>query len=98
MMPGTYRAVSLEMTGEVLPPTPVNQDYIAMMKVQQLLDRGHSVRDIGLIWNGSLAGKEKPVAKRGINRWGVPYDTVAYANKILGTYETINQEQEYQTP
>lgn len=85
-MPNTYKAISIEIEGEVLPMTPKNQDYLAIMKVQELLDKGHDAKEIALIWNSSLGGSEKPLVKKGRNKLGVAYDTLAYASKVLVAY------------
>ena len=39
-----------------------------------------------MIWNGTLGGSEKAVAKKGKNKWGQLYDTVAYALKVTSAY------------
>jgi hypothetical protein len=85
-MPDTWIAISKEIEGEVLPHTPINEKYVSVMKVQQLLDKGHNVKEIAMIWNGSLGGVEKPIAKKGTNKWGQKYDTVAHAQKVLVAY------------
>jgi hypothetical protein len=90
----TYETISIEIEGYVLPKTDINEYYIAVQKIQKLLDKGNTPQQIAMIWNGSLGGTEKPIAKRGRNRRGVKYDTVAYANKVLAHYETIKQQEE----
>lgn len=86
MMPNTYKQISKEIAGEVLPHTPINEEYIATMKIQQLIEKGYNPKDIAMVWNGSLGGKEVPIAKKGKNKWGIKYDTVAYAQKVLVAY------------
>lgn len=39
-----------------------------------------------MIWNGSLGGSEKAIPKKGKNKWGQKYDTVAYALKVTKAY------------
>ena len=39
-----------------------------------------------MIWNGSLGGSEEPKVKKGKNKWGVKYDTLAYSQKVLAVY------------
>lgn len=85
-MPETWKIISKEIEGEVIPQTPVNEEYVATMKIQKLLDEGKSEREIALIWNGSLGGTEKPLEKKGKNKRGVRYDTVAYSQKVLEVY------------
>lgn len=56
------------------------------MKIQKLLNKGHTVDEVAKIWNGSLGGSEKPLNKKGVNSKKVKYDTVAYALKVVETY------------
>jgi hypothetical protein len=74
-----------------LEQTPINEEYVATKKIQKLLDEGNSVKEVGLIWNGSLGGTEEAVEKKGINRHGVLYDTTAYAKKVISAFNTIAQ-------
>lgn len=87
-MPKTWQSVSREVLGYVETQTPKNEEYVAVMKIQKLIDEGHSDYDIALIWNGSLAGSEKPIIKKGHNKWGVAFNTKAYADSITNI---INQ-------
>lgn len=85
-MPATWRQVSQEVTGKVLPQSPLNEEYVAVKKIQMLLNEGKNEREVALIWNGSLGGSEAAVEKRGVNRFGVRYDTKTYALKVLTAY------------
>lgn len=55
--------------------------YVATLKVQEWIDAGYSDTVIFRKWNGGDG-----VAKSGVNEHGVPYDTVAYANKAWKYY------------
>ncbi len=90
-MPATFEIVSKQITGKVLLDDPLNQEYVSVMKIQQLVDKGLTNKQIAEIWNGSLGGSEKPIAKHGINKWKVKFDTVSYANKVLSNIKIINQ-------
>lgn len=85
-MPNTWKAISREIEGEVIPQTKINENYIATMKIQKLLDEGHSEKEIALIWNGTLAGSEKPIEKKGVNKLGIKYDTKQYSLKVMKVY------------
>lgn len=76
----------MEVTGKVLEQSPLNEEYVAVNKIQRLLDEGKTEKEVALIWNGSLGGSEKPIEKQGINRHGVAYDTVHYAKLVLTAY------------
>lgn len=85
-MPKTWVIISKEIEGEVLPHTPANEKYVSVMKVQQLLNRGHNVQEIALIWNTSLGGVEKPLVKKSKAGAKIKYDSVAHAQKVLVAY------------
>lgn len=82
-MPETWKIVSRQMTGQVLPQTPENEYRVAVAKVQDLLNKGYNAEQIALVWNTSLGGAEKPFVRRGVNSKGVAYDSGAYARKVL---------------
>ena len=92
--PATWRIISREMAGEILERTPVNENYIAMLKVQQLLDRGWNAEEIGRIWNSSLGGDEVPHKRVGVNKHGVRFNSISYGKAILGHYETLKAQEE----
>lgn len=85
-MPDTWKGVSREITGQVLNQSPLNEEYVAVKKIQKLIDEGKTEKEIALIWNGSLGGTEQPVEKKGTNRHGVKYDTKAYSHLVLTAY------------
>lgn len=58
------------------------QDFVAVRRIQDLLNKGYTVRQIALIWNGG-----EPIAKKGVNRFGVNYDSGAYADGVVSVYE-----------
>ena len=82
--PATWRAYSSALYGEVLPITPEREREVAVFKVQQWLDAGYSPRQTFLFWN---QGNPSP-CKSGVNKFGVRFDSCAYANKgiaLLGS-------------
>ncbi len=91
-MPRTFDAVSKQVTGEVLIFTEINEKYVAALKVQKLLDQGKGItaKDIGMIWNTSLLGKEQPLVKKGINKLGVAYDSLAHGLRVEKAYANNN--------
>jgi hypothetical protein len=94
-MPNTWKCVSREVMGEVLPQTTGNEWYVSVLKVQSLLDQNpnYTAYEIGMIWNGSLCGSEKPIAKQGTNKHKVKYNTVTHAKKVLENYYSLNAQQ-----
>lgn len=85
-LPTTWAGVSREILGSVAPQTPVNEEYVALKKIQLLLNEGNTEREVSLIWNTSLGGVEKPLEKKGKNKKGVHYDSVAYSLKVMTAY------------
>lgn len=74
---GLPENVSLEMT-------PENQDKVTQWKVQDLLNKGFNAREIALIWNTSLGGKEQPLIRKGKG-----YDSEKHAEKVVKQLETL---------
>lgn len=89
-MPSTWLGVSKEVTGAVIPETPINETYVAVKKIQELVDEGKSLQDIALIWNTSLGGSEKPKQIKGKNRLGVLFNSVAYAATVEKNYQQLS--------
>lgn len=80
-MPNTWRQWAGEFLGNPnAPQTPENQDYVAIAKIDSLIRQGYGPQEIALIWNGG-----SPRVKKGVNKYGVAYDSGAYAQKVLKT-------------
>jgi uncharacterized protein YoaH (UPF0181 family) len=78
-MPSSWGAWASKYLGDRnAPMTKDNQDKVAIKKVQDLLDQGYSPREVALVWNGG-----QPIQKSGINKFGVKYNSGAYADKVL---------------
>jgi len=67
-----------------------NEEKVARWKIQQLLNKGNSPRQVALIWNTSLGGSEKPLEKKGVNKQGVRFDSVAYANDVVSIFNKLS--------
>lgn len=90
-MPATWKSISKQVMGREVPQTPENETRVAMLKIQQLLEKGHTPKQVALIWNTSLGGVEKPLVKRGVNSKGVKYDSEAYANKVIAQMQKLGK-------
>jgi LysM repeat protein len=78
-MPSTWKAWAGQYLGNAnAPMTVANQDKVAIAKITDLLNQGYDAREIALIWNGG-----QPIVKKGVNKYGVAYDSGAYAKKVL---------------
>lgn len=78
-MPNTWAAWSKKVFGYVEKQTPVNEEYVALHKIQHHLDEGYSDAQVALIWN---QGNASP-CKAGVNKYGVEYNSCAYQQKVL---------------
>lgn len=81
-LPDTWKTISKEMTGKVLPQTPQNEYLVSKSKIAKLLQT-YSPMEVALIWNTSLGGSEKPLIKKGRNSSSYNYDSLAYANAVM---------------
>lgn len=77
-MPGTWKEKSTKYIGYVARPSLVNQRYVTVRYAQDLIAKGYSSYQIGLIYNGG-----EPKEKKCTN-CKVPYDSGAYARRLLG--------------
>jgi hypothetical protein len=77
-MPSTWAKWAYDVLGYVPPMTKVNELYVAVHKIQHWLDLGHTPEQIAVIWNSGGT-----THKKGVNKWGVAYDTYEYARKVL---------------
>ena len=74
---------SIEHIGYVAPQTPTNEMYVGVLQVQKWLERGYTEKDVFLSWNAG-----SPVERKGINKWGIKFDSGLYARKALAYYDT----------
>lgn len=82
-MPDTWKQWAGSYLGNSSAPmTQQNQDTVAMAKISELLNQGYNAQQIALIWNGGT-----PTIKKGINSFGVAYDSGAYADKVLNALQ-----------
>jgi len=77
-MPATWKLYAEQMLKEIPKQTCKNEETVAILKIQQLLDRGFSERQIAHVWNGGTV-----TCSSGVNRYGVPFDSCAYGDAIL---------------
>ena len=78
-LPGTWRAHSMIIFGEVRKMSPVTEKYVATKMVEKWLEEGYTVQQIPLLWNQGNTGK----CSSGINRHGVPYNSCEYQRRVL---------------
>lgn len=72
--------------------TPEQQNQVAYTTVKKWKDAGYNPGQIASMWN---AGEGKPDAylqgNAGVNKYGVKYDTAAYAKSVAMAYQTLKQ-------
>lgn len=83
--PDTWKAYSNETFGKEMPINADNETYVVSQKVSKWMKEGKTLGQIASMWN---AGPGKPNAYKegwkGINKkYGVAYDTPAYADKVI---------------
>jgi hypothetical protein len=83
--PATWRAYSSKLYGEVVTQTAEREREVAAYKAQEWLDSGYSPRQIFLTWN---QGNPSP-CKAGVNKFGVRFDSCAYARKGMALLENM---------
>jgi len=72
---------SIEHIGYVAPQTHINEMYVGTLQVQKWLDKGYTEKDVFLSWNAG-----RPHEVKGVNKWGVAFDSGLYARKALAYY------------
>ena len=92
-MPSTWRSWSSKYLGNAnAEMTRANQNKVAVSHINSLFNKGYNPRQIALAWN---AGSPKEV--KGVNKYGVKYDSGAYANKVMSNYKK-GEEKKYIAP
>lgn len=70
--------------------TPEQQNEVAYKQIKEWKDKGFNVGQIASMWN---AGEGNPDAyikgHAGVNKYGVKYDTGAYAKSVATAYQTL---------
>ena len=85
----TWKGYAKEVLGdENAPMTKENQNQVAYKKIKKWKDSGKNVGQIASMWN---AGEGRPDAYKedykGVNEYGVHYDTPAYAKAVAEIYQ-----------
>lgn len=83
-LPQTWKKYSTEVSGEILPRTDENERMVAEAMIRKWLYEGVSERGILLTWNQGTPG---PDCYKGINKWGVAYDSCDYADRGMKLLE-----------
>ncbi len=96
---GTWKGVAKKYLGdENAPLTRENENKATYLRLLDWKKKGYNPAQIASMWN---AGEGKPNAYaenwRGVNKWGVKYDTPAYVEKVYSTYKGLKGEYEATT-
>ncbi len=85
-MPATWKQWAGQYLGNSnAAMTRANQDKVAVSHISSLLAKGYNPAQIALIWNGG-----QPIVKKGVNKYGVAYDSGAYAKKVVGALKKLS--------
>lgn len=79
ILPDTWELFSKEIIGYLAPQSPINEEFVATIKIEKWLRDGHSIRQIALLWNQGRLSR----CKSGVNELGVEYNSCEYVNKVL---------------
>lgn len=97
----TWASSSAKYLGRQVPletATPQEQNEVAYKQIKEWKDKGFNPGQIASMWN---AGSGKPNAylegNKGVNQFGVEYDTQAYATKVAQEYQKMKGQQPTQT-
>lgn len=81
--PATWKNYSQQIYGKETPLNADTETYVVREKVKKWIDEGKDVNQIASMWN---AGEGRPDAYKqnwkGINKYGVKYDTPKYASGV----------------
>jgi hypothetical protein len=87
-MPSTWKDWAGKYLGNANAPlTPQNQDKVALARINDLLKMGYSPEQVALTWNH---GSPKRVS--GVNKYGVKYDSGAYADKVMAALKQLTRK------
>lgn len=81
-LPQTWADDSKNVFGKEVPLTPDNETYVMKQKVLNWIDQGKTVSEMASIHNSGNENAYKQNWK-GTNKYGVAYDTPAYAANVL---------------
>lgn len=91
-LPATWNGLSRQYNREVNgADEPLDlclfwEEAVVIWKVKKFMKRGYNARQIGMIWNTSLGGVEKPLVRQGIAKNGFRYDSVHHGQKVERAY------------
>lgn len=98
--PGTWKLYAKNALGdENAPLNADNETAVVRHKVAKWIDEGKTTSQIASMWN---AGESRPDAYKqnwkGVNKFGVKYDTPAYAEKVLSYSKKFYEEKKAAAP
>lgn len=97
-LPATWKGYAKDVLGdENAPLNPDNELKVVQGKVARWIDEGKSAGQIASIWNSGSPDKYKQNWK-GVTKNGTPYDTPAYAQKVIKYAEQFANEQQAPAP
>lgn len=70
--------------------TPEQQNEVAYKQIKEWKDKGHNVGEIASMWNAGEGNSQAYLkGNSGTNKYGVKYDTGAYAKSVATAYQTL---------
>lgn len=98
--PDTWKLYSKQIFGKEVPMSADAETHVTKEKVKKWIKEGKTASQIASMWN---AGESKPDAYKqnwkGTNKkYGVAFDTPAYAKKVLDYSKQFYQEKKAKSP
>ena len=87
-MPGNFEAGAREAGLNPADFSPENQDKVAYYQIKKYKDQGLQPWEIASIWNSG--SKDNWKDHKGVNKYGVAYDTPAYVAKVKQHYTNLS--------
>ena len=84
-LPSTYKTYSIQVLGYVAELNPVNAEYIATVKMEEM-SKIYTPEQIFLKWN---MGEKATRCRKGVNKNNVPYDACSYVQKAMNYYKQL---------
>lgn len=89
-MPGNFEAAAKAAGLNPSDFSPENQDKVAYYQVKKYKDQGYQPWEIASLWNSGSPDKWKD--HKGVNKYGVAYDTPAHVAKVKENYLALSGE------
>jgi len=90
----TWKRYSMKYFKRIVPNTPEYQELLTYNVLYDYVLNGYAIDQIGAIWNAGEGSLKNDAwkTKIGVNKFGISYNTPAYVNKFVNTYQKVSTE------